>query len=92
MLTDAQARALIGGLAIVIAAIIAALAWGQNALNTTLVAAILWLLYDRVPIHERAEQAQDDADIARGKAEAIEAHLTGLEPEGTGRHAHPRGG
>lgn len=86
-MTDAQARAVIGGLAIIIAALIAALAWGQTALNVTLVVALLWLLWDRVPIHERAEQAQDDADLARGKAEAIEAHLSGLEPEGTGRHA-----
>ena len=53
----------------------------------SVIAFLGWWVY---ALERDLEDAQADADMALDKALAIEAHLTGLEPEGVGRHASPK--
>lgn len=55
-----------------------------------LLAAIVWLWWDRLAVGERCDAASDTADLALGKILAVENHLSGLEPQSAGRHARPR--
>lgn len=86
-MTDAQARSVVAGVALIAAALIAALAWGRAAVDIVLVVGFLWLLWDRGTLYERVDVTDDRSDLALGKVEAVEHHLSGLEPEGAGRHA-----
>lgn len=38
---------------------------------------------------EQLDRVDDTADLALGKVQAVENHLCGLEPPGTGRHTNP---
>lgn len=87
-MTDAQARSVVAAVALVLLTAIGALALGfSTALLLTLAVGYLWLLWDRVAVHERVDVTDDRSDLALEKAKAIENHLTGLEPPGTGKHA-----
>lgn len=64
--------------------------WGlTNLVVLVLVGWVLWLHLDRVNVHERAGEAVARAGQAVARVEAVENHLTGMEPAGTGRHARP---
>lgn len=39
-------------------------------------------------MREQVDRADDTSDLALGKVQAVENHLTGIEPPGVGRHAH----
>lgn len=49
-----------------------------------------WLIWNRVPIHARVDEALDVADETKGRIEAVENHLSGLEPPSRGKHGHGR--
>lgn len=87
-LDETEAHSVVGGMAFVIGVLIAALAWGDSAVDIVLAAAVLALVADRVAVHHRTDVVSDEADIARGKAEAIERHLTGADQPSSGRHSH----
>lgn len=39
-------------------------------------------------MREQVDRADDTSDLALGKVQAVENHLTGIEPASAGRHAH----
>lgn len=86
-MTEAQVRAVLICIALFMVASIAAMALGGIAVDVVLVVGLLWLVWDRTTVHERTDEAIDDADKAVRRIEAVENHLTGLEPPSTGRHA-----
>lgn len=84
-------------LAVISGALIAGL-WAVAGLHlewlaiTVLTGWVAWLHWDRATVHDKVDRATDDADRATGRVEAVENHLTGIEPAGSGRHAHSSGG
>lgn len=61
---------------------------------TVLAGEVLWLHLDRANVHEKADEARDDADKAvrradeaRGDVASVVNDLAGKEPPGTGKHA-----
>lgn len=89
-MTDTQARSLVCGLGLVIAALIAALAFGRAAVDVVLVLGFLWFLWDRITAHDRIDEALERSDEAHGRIEAVENHLSGLEPASQGKHGSRR--
>jgi hypothetical protein len=70
---------------------LAALIWGGALItDLVLVAGVVSVAWYAGTVGSRADRASDDADVARGKTEAIEDHLTGLEPHSGGRHSDTR--
>lgn len=89
-MTEVQTRSLIAGIALVIGALVAALIWGRNAVDVVILAGLLWLIFDRVSLHERGDEATDRADQAIKGLDDVTSHLWGLEPASNGRHAKGR--
>lgn len=85
-MTEVQARSLVAGVALIICAVIAALIWGGTAVNVVLALAVLWLIADRVGLHERVDETSDRADRATEGLEDVTNHLWGLQPAGKGKH------
>lgn len=74
--------------ALFLAAFLAALVWGvDRVVDVILAAGIAAVAWYAGAVRARADRASDDADVARGKAEAIEEHLAGVESPTRGRHA-----
>jgi hypothetical protein len=48
-----------------------------------------WSVLAVADMREQVDRADDQADLALGKACAIEDHLTGIERAPSGRHADP---
>lgn len=89
-MSDDQVRTVLGVVAVVIAAAIAALTFGGKAVDVVLTAATCWLIWNRKTLADLVDQAVDDADRATRGTEAIAHHLASNEPPSSGRHAHAR--
>lgn len=89
-MTERQARATVAGIALVIAAVIAALAWGRAAVDIVLVAALLWVLWETATTHTRSDEGRDMADQALRGLDDVKDYLHGTEEPSTGRHASRR--
>lgn len=71
-----------------IASFIGALIWGSDTIvHVVGGVGIAWLIRNVGLQHSRTDEALDEADKAHKRVEAVEHHLTGLEPAGSGRHA-----
>lgn len=78
-LSDQQALTVVGVVAVIIASVIAQLAIGDKALHVVLVAVVVWLMWDRLTLLDRCDQATDTADRALA--------LVYGDDKPTGRHA-----
>lgn len=86
-MSDEQVYTVVAVVGLVIASAIAALIWGGKAVDVVLTVAVGWLIWDRVSLFDRVDQAVDDADQAVRGVESVTHHVAGTEPAGTGRHA-----
>jgi hypothetical protein len=87
-LDDVEAGPAVIAVAVFLLTSIAALIFGgQLVLNVVLIAAGVVLFWNFGLLHSRADEALDNADKAHGRVQAIQDHLTGLEPTGTGKHS-----
>lgn len=81
---------------LVLAAVVLALVWIGFGLDpvwlavTALAVHAIWLHRDRFTVHGHTDEARADASEAVGRIEAVENHLTGLEPPSSGKHAKTR--
>lgn len=71
-----------------IASFIGALIWGSDTIvHVVGGVGIAWLIWNVGLLHSRTDEALDEADKAHKRVDAVQNYLTGLEPEGAGRHA-----
>lgn len=80
-LPDREVTTLIGCTAALIAGLTLWLIAGDRAVTIATAAIVLWLLYDRVQLLDRCDDAIDTADRALAKETAMPAHAA--EPEDT---------
>jgi fatty acid desaturase len=97
-LDEGQARNVVAGVAVVVAACLAALVWGAGAVLVVLVVGQAYLLFTRanlasyaIETRDETDRAHEKADTALATARAVVEHLTGAEPPSTGRHGAPTG-